>query len=151
MEGSKMFAPKNILVPTDFSEYSDRALKQAVDIASEHKSTIYLLHVVDEIMQCAVDYCLDASLVDQVEKQSMAYAEEKLKKEVKMLSASKDLQVISDVRKGDTYETILKEQKDKGIDLIVIASHGKKGLIKHLGSVADKVLREAKCPVLLVK
>jgi nucleotide-binding universal stress UspA family protein len=40
-----MFAPKNILVPTDFSEHSDRALKQAVDIASEHNSKIYLLHV----------------------------------------------------------------------------------------------------------
>ncbi|MGA2332224.1 MAG: universal stress protein [Syntrophales bacterium] len=146
-----MFAPKKILVPTDFSEYSDRALKQAVDIASEHNSKIYLLHVVDEIVQCAVDYCLDAAVVDQVEKQSMAFAEEKLKKEVKMLSESKDLQIISDVKKGYTYETILKEQKDKGIDLIVIASHGKKGLIKHLGSVADKVLREAKCPVLLVK
>ncbi|MGO9136183.1 MAG: universal stress protein [Syntrophales bacterium] len=146
-----MFAPKKILVPTDFSEYSDRALKQAVDIASEHNSKIYLLHVVDEIMQCAVDYCLDAAVVDQVEKQSMAFAEEKLKKEVKMISAGKDLQIISDVKKGYTYETILKEQKDNGIDLIVIASHGKKGLIKHLGSVADKVLREAKCPVLLVK
>jgi len=146
-----MFAPKNILVPTDFSEYSDRALKQAVDIASEHNSKIYLLHVVDEIIQCAVDYCLDAAVVDQVEKQSMVFAEEKLKKEVKMISASKDLQVISDVKKGDTYQTILKEQKDKGIDLIVIASHGKKGLIKHLGSVADRVLRGAKCPVLLVK
>jgi nucleotide-binding universal stress UspA family protein len=151
MEDLKMFAPKKILVPTDFSEYSDRALKQAVDIASEHNSKIYLLHVVDEIVQCAVDYCLDAAVVDQVEKQSMAFAEEKLKKEVKMLSESKDLQIISDVKKGYTYETILKEQKDKGIDLIVIASHGKKGLIKHLGSVADKVLREAKCPVLLVK
>ena len=146
-----MFAPKNILVPTDFSEYSDRALKQAVDIASEHNSKIYLLHVVDEIMQCAVDYCLDAAVVDQVEKQSMAFAEEKLKKEVKMLSESKDLQIISDVKKGYTYETILKEQEDKGIDLIVVGSHGKKGLIKHLGSVADKVLRGAKCPVLLVK
>lgn len=146
-----MFAPKKILVPTDFSEYSDRALKQAVDIASEHNSKIYLLHVIGEIMQCAVDYCLDAAVVDQVEKQSMAFAEERLKKEVKMISASKDLQIISDVKKGYTYQTILKEQKDKGIDLIVIASHGEKGLIKHLGSVADKVLREAKCPVLLVK
>jgi nucleotide-binding universal stress UspA family protein len=52
---------------------------------------------------------------------------------------------------GDTYETILKEQQNKRIDLIVIASRGKKGLIHHLGSVADKVMRGAKCPVLLVK
>jgi len=117
----------------------------------QHKSKIYLLHVVDEIVQCAVDYCLDISLVQQVEKQSLEFAKKKLHEELKKLAASKDIQVVFDVKKGDTLEAILKEQKDRGIDLIVIASHGKKGLIKHLGSVADKVLREAKCMVLLVK
>ena len=40
-----MFAPKNILVPTDFSEHSDRELAEAVDIARQHKARIYLLHV----------------------------------------------------------------------------------------------------------
>ena len=146
-----MFAPKNILVPTDFSAYSDKALKKAVEIASQHKSKIYLLHVVDEVMQCAVDYCLDVSLVKQIEKQSLKFAKEKLQKEVEELVPSKDIQIIADVKMGDTYETILKEQKDKRIDLIVIASRGKKGLIHHLGSIADKVMRGANCPVLLVK
>jgi len=146
-----MFAPKNILVPTDFSAYSDKALKKAVEIASEHKSKIYLLHVVDEIMQCAVDYCLDISLVKQVEKQSLNFAKEKLQKEAEAFARSKNVQIIVDVKMGDTYETILKEQKDKRIDLIVIASSGKKGVIHHLGSIADKVMRGAKCPVLLVK
>ena len=146
-----MFAPKNILVPTDFSAYSDKALKKAVEIASEHKSKIYLLHVVDEIMQCAVDYCLDISLVKQVEKQSLGFAKEKLQKEAEAFARSKNVQIIVDVKMGDTYETILKEQKDKRIDLIVIASSGKKGVIHHLGSIADKVMRGAKCPVLLVK
>ncbi len=144
-----MFAPKNILVPTDFSSSSDKALKRAVDIASQHKSKIYVLHVVDEIMQCAVDYCLDVSVVKQVEKQSLKFAQEKLRKMVKALP--KGIQVAVDIKMGDTYETILKEQQKKRIDLIVIASRGKKGLIHHLGSVADKVMRGAKCPVLLVK
>jgi nucleotide-binding universal stress UspA family protein len=146
-----MFAPKNILVPTDFSEYSDKALKKAVDIALQHKSKIYVLHVVDEVVQCAVDYCLDISLVKQVEKQSLGFAREKLQKEVEKFAQSKGIQIIVDVKMGDTYETILKEQKDKRIDLIVIASRGKKGLIHHLGSIADKVMRGAKCPVMLVK
>jgi universal stress protein A len=146
-----MFAPKNILVPTDFSAYSDKALKKAVEIASQHKSKIYLLHVVDEVMQCAVDYCLEISLVKQIEKQSLKFAKEKLQKEVEELAPSKSIQIIADVKMGDTYETILKEQKDKRIDLIVIASHGKKGVVHHLGSIADKVMRGAKCPVLLVK
>jgi len=146
-----MFAPKNILVPADFSEYSGKALKKAVEIASEHKSKIYLLHVVDEVMQCAVDYCLDISLVKQIEKQSLNFAKEKLQKEAEGFAKSKGIRIIVDVKMGDTYETILKEQKDKRIDLIVIASRGKKGLIHHLGSVADKVMRGAKCPVMLVK
>lgn len=145
-----MFAPKNILVPTDFSDYSDKALKKAVDIASEHNSKIYLLHVIDEIMQCAADYCIDASVLAQIEKQSTAYAEKKLKEEAETSSASKDLQIVFDVKKGNTREMILNEQKDKGIDLIVIGSHGKKGLSR-LGSIADKVLRDATCPVLVVK
>ena len=144
-----MFAPKNILVPTDFSGFSDKALKRAVDIALQHKSKIYVLHVVDEIMQCAVDYCLDISVVKQVEKQSLKFAGEKLRKMVKALP--KGIQIAVDIKMGDTYETILKEQQRKRIDLIVIASRWKKGLISHLGSVADKVMRGAKCPVLLVK
>lgn len=146
-----MFAPKNILVPTDFSGFSDKALKRAVDIALQHKSKIYVLHVVDEIMQCAVDYCLDISVVKQIEKQSLKFAEERLRKMVKALALPKGIQIAVDIKMGDTYETILKEQQNKRIDLIVIASRGKKGLIHHLGSIADKVMRGAKCPVLLVK
>jgi nucleotide-binding universal stress UspA family protein len=144
-----MFAPKNILVPTDFSSSSDKAIKKAVEIALQHKSKIYVLHVVDEIMQCAVDYCLDISVVKQVEKQSLKFAEGKLQKMVKALP--KAIKIAVDIKMGDTYETILKEQQRKRIDLIVIASRGKKGLIHHLGSIADKVMRGAKCPVLLVK
>jgi len=144
-----MFAPKNILVPIDFSGYSDKALKRAVDIALQHKSKIYVLHVVDEIMQCAVDYCLDISVVKQVEKQSVKFAERRLQKMVKAIP--KNIQIAVDIRIGDTYETILKEQQRKRIDLIVLASRGKKGLIHHLGSISDKVMRGAKCPVLLVK
>jgi glycine betaine transporter len=145
-----MFAPKNILVPTDFSECSDKALQKAVDIASQNKAQIYLLHVVDKVIQCAGDYCLDYALVEQVEKQSVKYSEERLKKEAEAI-ASKDIRIIFDVMKGNTYETILAEQQDKAVDLIVIGSHGRKGLIHHLGSIADKVVRGAKCPVLLVK
>jgi nucleotide-binding universal stress UspA family protein len=151
MEGIIMFAPKNILVPTDFSSSSDKALKKAVEIALQHKSKIYVLHVVDEIMQCAVDYCLDVSVVKQIEKQSLKFAEGKLQKMVKALGQLKDIKIIVDIKMGDTYKTILKEQQNKRIDLIVIASRGKKGLIHHLGSIADKVMRGAKCPVLLVK
>ncbi|HQL83585.1 MAG TPA: universal stress protein, partial [Spirochaetota bacterium] len=53
-----MFNPKKILVTTDFSNASDSALKEAADIARKFGSQVHLLHVIEEIRQCAVDYCL---------------------------------------------------------------------------------------------
>ena len=148
-----MFEPRKILVPTDFSEYSDKALAQAVDIARKYNSKIYLLHVIDQgVQQCVVDYCLADEVVKQIEKEGFNTAQEKLKKELTKLSGMKGLDVEYDVKQGVPYDVILKEQREKGIDLIVIASHGKTGLMKYfMGSVAERVLRDAKSPVLLVR
>jgi nucleotide-binding universal stress UspA family protein len=148
-----MFAPKNILVPTDFSKYSDTALKKAIDIATQHDTKIYLLHVIDEqIHQCAVDYCLSYEVVKQLEKESLKASKDKLKKEADAIVKAKKIKVVFDVKNGVPSEVILSEQKAKKIDLIVIASHGKTGLLKQLmGSVADKVVKGAKCPVMVVK
>ena len=149
-----MFEPKNILVPTDFSAYSDKALQIAVDIAKKYKAKIYLLHVISEVLyECGVDYCLSDADLLEIEQVSMKTSTTKLQEEVKRISASSgDLNIVFDVKRGHPYETILNEQADKKIDLIVISSHGRTGLMKHLiGSVAEKVLRGAKCHVLLVK
>jgi len=148
-----MFSPKNILVPTDFSEFADAALKKAVDIATPSDTKIYLLHVIDEhIQQCAVDYCLSQELVKQMEKESVKASRDKLQKEAKAIIKAKKVNVIFDVKNGVPSEVILSEQKAKKIDLIVIASHGKTGILKQLmGSVADKVVKGSKCPVMVVK
>jgi nucleotide-binding universal stress UspA family protein len=148
-----MFAPKAILVPTDFSKYADAALKKAVDIAAQHDTKIYLLHVIDEqIHQCAVDYCLSYEVVKQLEKESVKASKDKLKKEAEAIIKAKKIKVAFDIKNGVPSEVILSEQKAKKIDLIVMASHGKTGLLKQLmGSVADKVVKGSKCPVLVVK
>jgi universal stress protein A len=147
-----MFAPKQILVPTDFSSYSDNALKEASDLAGQHGSTIHLLHVISVAQQCAIDYCMDASMVAQLEKQSTEAAQQKMQEEISKFPELKTVTIIPEVKKGTPYEQILKDQKEKNIDLIVIASHGTTGLMHHLiGSVAEKVARGAACSVLLVK
>lgn len=148
-----MFAPKNILVPTDFSKYADAALKKAVDIATQYDTKIYLLHVIDEqIKQCAVDYCLSYEVVKQLEKESVKASRDKLRKEAEAIIKEKKIKVIFDVKNGVPSEVILSEQKAKKIDLIVIASHGKTGILKQLmGSVAGKVVKGSKCPVMVVK
>ncbi len=148
-----MSDPKSILVPTDFSTYSDAALKKAVELAEKFNSKIYLLHVIDKaIQQCAVDYCITQDVVNQLEEQGLKASNDNLREEANKIIGAKNLDVVFDVQKGHPAEVILKEQQDKGIDLIVIASHGKTGLLKNLvGSVANKVIKGSKCPVMVVK
>jgi nucleotide-binding universal stress UspA family protein len=149
-----MFAPKNILVPTDFSVYADNALKQAIDIAKRNKSKIILFHVIDDgFQQCSVDYCIDEGSVQKILKESMKNAQDKLQQEVKKIADSNSgIDIICDAKRGIPYEEILKEQEEKNSDLIVIASHGKTGILKNLmGSVVDKITKRAKCPVLLIR
>jgi universal stress protein A len=152
MKEVPMFAPKKILVPTDFSEYAVKALRQAVDVAKQHKATIYLLHVIGVFQQCVVDYCIDANVMEELEKQTIARTKTLLQEEIDKIPDSKSVEILLDVQKGNPYEVILKEQKKKGVDLIVIASHGKTGILDYfMGSVADKVTKNATCPVLLIR
>ncbi|MHB8828970.1 MAG: universal stress protein [Syntrophales bacterium] len=148
-----MFAPKHILVPTDFSKYSYEALDKATGIAAQYNAKIYLLHVIPEhIKQCTATYCLDGQLVKQLEKQSVEGAKDQLKKDADAVALEKGVKISVGVKKGVPQEVILNEQIGKKIDLIVLASHGQSGILRQLiGSVADKVVRGAKCPVLVVK
>jgi len=149
-----MFAPKNILVPTDFSVYADNALKQAIDIAKQSKAKIFLFHVIDDgFQQCSVDYCLDEGIVRKINDESIINAKEKLQQEAnKITDNNTGIEIVYDTIRGVPSEEILKEQEAKGIDLIIIASHGKTGILKNLlGGVVDKVMKRAKCQVLLVK
>ncbi len=148
-----MFQPRKILVPTDFSEDSDLAFRMALSVAVKYQARIFLLHVISNtIQQSLADYCLDQGIVDRVLNESIVFSNEKLQEEIDKNQQSGDIKVIPDVRKGQPYEEILKEASERKIDLIVIASHGKTGLQKYfIGSVTEKVMKEAKCPVLLIR
>ncbi|MDA8126460.1 MAG: universal stress protein [Deltaproteobacteria bacterium] len=147
-----MNAPQRILVPTDFSEYADKALQKGLFLTKRFNAQLYLLHVVQDIEQCAVDYCLSDEFVKQHRTGSIEAARQKLKNELDKLPEAKEVQIGIDVRLGGPDGEILREAKEKNIDLIVIASHGKTGFLQHLmGSVAERVSRGAKCDVLLVK
>jgi universal stress protein A len=147
-----MFAPKRILVPTDFTDYSDEALRQALELAKQYNAKVYLLHVAEPIGQCTVDYCLDPSTFKAVEDAEILQAKEMMQRELKKFPEFQEIEVISDVREGEPAQEILKEQDDKGVDLIVMPTHGKAGFMKRLvGHISEKVTEEAKSPVLLVR
>jgi universal stress protein A len=157
MEEGHMFNPKKILVPTDFSESSDRAVEHAADIAAEYKANVAVLHVVEEnVKQCAVDYMVDYCISDDFaktfERELMKASNERLAKQIDSLKESRKINITYMVKKGDTADAILGEQEKSGADLIVIAAHGKVGVVKHdIGGVTDKVARAATCHVLINK
>jgi universal stress protein A len=145
-----VFQPRKILVPTDFSEDSDLAFRTALSIAGKYQARIFLLHVIGK--QSLADYCLDQSIVDRVLNESVVFSNEKLQEVIDRNQRNGDVKVIPNIRKGQPYEEILKEASERKIDLILIATHGKTGLQKYLiGSVTEKVMKEAKCPVLLIR
>lgn len=74
-----MLRPKKILVPTDFSEYSDKALNQALDIAKQYNAQVFLFHVVPkEVNRCVADVCLGDDVIRDIENQMIARAQEDL-------------------------------------------------------------------------
>jgi universal stress protein A len=84
-----MLRPKNILVPTDFSDYSDKALKQALDIAKDYHSQVYLLHVIGEhTIQTVEEYSIDVEIIKQLDDQLLSNAKEKMQKELEKYNKS---------------------------------------------------------------
>jgi nucleotide-binding universal stress UspA family protein len=147
-----MFSPKSILVPTDFSEYSDQSMQIAIDIARQFKSKIYFFHVVGIVIQYMPYYGFDSKMVSQLGDKSVTVAQKMLTEQLSKFPDSKSVEVIKEIRIGAPYQEILRNQEEKKVDLIVIASQGKTGLLSHLiGSVAERVVRNANCQVLLVK
>ena len=149
----EMLRPTQILVPTDFSDYSDKALKQALDIAKQYNAQVYLFHVIPgEVNRCVADVCMGDDVIRDIEKQMESKAQENLLKQISKFPLAREVSVVTDIGKGVPYDAILRDTEDKGIDLIVIASLGRSGLARFLiGSVSRNVLKGAKCPVLLTK
>ena len=148
-----MFKPSRILVPTDMSEYSDRAIRNALDIAGQYKAEVFLLHVVqDPVQQCSIDYCISEDLWSQLQEQMFDSVRKGIRGQLAKFPSIDPAAIKTDVKTGIPYQEILKEADERDVDLIVIASHGSSGLAKYLmGSVARHVLLGAKCPVLLTK
>jgi len=146
-----MFAPKRILVPTDFTEDSDRALREAIHIAGSTQGRVYLLHVDQSVPFAVGESVVDPEVINAVEKNDEMIARQKMFEEVRKVALQTDVEVEFDERHGVTFEQILAYMRDKLIDLVVIEPHAKKGLFKGLlGGVTDRLLREATCPMLVL-
>ena len=141
---------KKILLPTDFSKLSLTAAEYAIDLASKYDAEIHLLHVVEKTPPILAIRSLDLS-AEKIRKSIDQHAHQSLDEAVKSISNGKNINIIPKILTGIDYEEIVEYSKKNGIDVIVIATHGRTGILHTLiGSVAEKVIRYAKCPVLVI-
>lgn len=141
---------KNILVPVDFSNHSKTAIEYALKIAPTYNARLQLLHVVEESIHPSF-YAAGINSIFEINSQLKTRSKEAIKEMIDRIGGS-DIEVDIFVVEGRAFSEIMKFAKEKSIDLIIIATHGLTG-IEHLllGSVTEKVVRMAKCPVLTVK
>lgn len=144
-----MFKIKNIVVPTDLSRHSISAFDYAASLAEQFSATIHLVHILDKIPPLIAVNSLKISeeeLMQSLEDGAI----EKLEETTTNLRRSTTATVVSAIRKGVDYEEIISYATELNAELIVIATHGRTGVLHTLlGSVAEKIIRFSKIPVLV--
>jgi len=147
---------RRILVTTDFSETSFGALPIAVEIASHFDAELLLVHVlpVDTPTPWDIPPYADFGLASLPLPEYEAQVRQEVERRLAMVAAkhAQGARVRSLVGRGEAAAEICRLAVEEKVDLIVLATHGWTGW-RHLvfGSVAEKVLREAPCPVLSVR
>jgi nucleotide-binding universal stress UspA family protein len=144
---------RTVLVPTDFSEHSCKAREYAFRLAQQFGSTLVLLHVIEPAYPFPVDGVMH--FPGELDDPSLArrpVVEKELARLADITAKQACVPVRSKVCSGRAYEEITAAARAENADLIVIATHGYTGL-KHvvLGSTAERVVRHAPCPVLVVR
>ncbi len=139
-------------MPTDFSECASYALSYATSFARIHKAKLICLHVIEPIVP-AIGYTgiADPLSLNEVSEQLEESATRELPKIANCPECS-DIEVEEIITHGDAAAEVVKTAKERDVDLIVIASHGRTGIERiFFGSTAESVVRHAHCPVLVVK
>ena len=143
---------RSILLPTDFSECGNYALSYAASLARTFKASIICLNVIEPIVP-TVGYSgmTEPMPIADIAEQMEDSAERELPKLAECDECA-GLNVEEMVAHGEAASEIVRVAKERAVDLIVIASHGRTGLGRILfGSTAEAVVRHAACPVLVVK
>ena len=140
-----------ILAPTDFSAHSEQAVRYACGLAERLEAELHLLHILSEILPAGPDPLLMPVMPPEYYEENEERARETLGRLLQPAWGS-PRSVVTAVRWGSPVEAIVAYAVDLKVDLIVIATHGRTGL-SHvlLGSVAERIVREAPCPVLTLR
>ncbi|HEY3860279.1 MAG TPA: universal stress protein [Verrucomicrobiae bacterium] len=138
---------RKILVPTDFTACSHKALSYALSFARLFGAEILLLHVVESVPTIAQDAMLQSSMLN-----AALHEESKKRLHRWQREAMADGSVETMTADGVPWQRIVEVAREKNMDLIVAGTGGRSGLaLVLLGSTAERVVRHAPCPVLVVR
>lgn len=143
---------RRILVPTDFSDNSRAALEQAVSLAQALGASIDLLHVWEPPRYIAPDLMLAVPGWSAVSLEQYSRTEAAKALEQYLQTLPPQVALKSHLEVGDAAASIVRFAKEQGSDLIVMSTHGRGALSRlMLGSVAQKVVSHAECPVMTIR
>jgi len=136
-----------ILVPVDFSEHSQKALRYALAFARQFDAEVLLVHIVEQMVYPG-DWMYPPLAVTDF----AAEKREQMVDRLRTLAAGSGVKTQHMVRLGRAWQEVVEIAREQKADMIILATHGYTGL-KHvlLGSVAEKIVRHAPCPVLSVR
>jgi nucleotide-binding universal stress UspA family protein len=142
---------RRILFASDFSRASSRAFATATTLAKTTGAALFVAHVVTPVMQLAPDQFVPASTWAEIDFGARSWAD----KQLATLTANakkKGVRAAPLLLEGSPAEQVVRAARSKRADLIVLGTHGRKGFSKFfLGSVAERVVATATCPVVTVR
>ena len=146
-----MITLKTVLVATDFSEPSEVAVRYGRALADAFHATLHVMHVVPDSMALPWATMADGLAMADVQKQWEREAQERLEQLIPE-NERLTMAVTFVTRAGDPVRQVVGYAAEQGVDLIVLGTHGR-GPVAHMlmGSVAERVVRGAPCPVLTVR
>jgi universal stress protein A len=141
-----VFKLKKIIVPVDFSPCSLKALQYAAPFAKQFGAELILVHVIEPYVPVP-EMGVDAALIENQLRDEAKAQIEKLRQ-----SVDSELAPTAEVRTGSPWMEVVDSAKKLDADLIIISTHGRTGLAHlFMGSIAERIVRHASCPVLVVR
>lgn len=139
---------RNIVIATDGSEYSKRAISYGIELAKISGAMVHALHVVDTTSSISQSWTVGKGSISEILKKEG----EKAISEIKEREEASGIEVKEVLLEGHPSNEIIDFAENNNIDLIVMGTLGKTGLDRYMmGSVAEKVVRGSKVPVLVVR
>jgi nucleotide-binding universal stress UspA family protein len=140
---------EKILVPVDFSDYTDQILDVVLEISRKFNSEIHLLHIIPT-MDYLTPYESFLAVDNLVEVQKQI--EQDVEKDLEKVGQKLPVSTVKAIRSGVAFMEIIDYVKTQNIELVIMGTHGR-GALEHIlmGGVAEKVVRRAPCPVLTIR